>query len=44
MTGLDELTRDPRGPEPMDELPRPTTERWQPLRLGLVDLFYYDDE
>lgn len=25
-------------------LPRPTTERWQPLRLGLVDLFYYDDE
>lgn len=29
------------GPE---ALPRPTTERWQPLRLGLVDLFYYDDE
>ncbi|OMH23081.1 TIGR02680 family protein [Tersicoccus phoenicis] len=27
-----------------DALPRPTTERWQPLRLGLVDLFYYDDE
>ncbi|WP_299166908.1 TIGR02680 family protein [uncultured Arthrobacter sp.] len=25
-------------------LPRPTNERWQPLRLGLVDLFYYDDE
>ncbi|GAB3173796.1 hypothetical protein GCM10027059_45460 [Myceligenerans halotolerans] len=25
-------------------LPHPTTERWQPLRLGLVDLFYYDDE
>ncbi|MPV50648.1 TIGR02680 family protein [Pseudactinotalea sp. HY160] len=25
-------------------LPRPTSERWQPLRLGLVDLFYYDDE
>lgn len=25
-------------------LPGPTTERWQPLRLGLVDLFYYDDE
>ncbi|MGV8964879.1 MAG: TIGR02680 family protein [Cellulomonas sp.] len=24
--------------------PRPTTRRWQPLRLGLVDLFYYDDE
>src|SRR5690625_2984343 len=25
-------------------LPRPTSDRWQPLRLGLVDLFYYDDE
>ncbi|GAB7004677.1 TIGR02680 family protein [Nocardioides sp. AN3] len=25
-------------------LPQPTTERWQPLRLGLVDMFYYDDE
>jgi uncharacterized protein (TIGR02680 family) len=25
-------------------LPPPATERWQPLRLGLVDLFYYDDE
>jgi len=27
-----------------DTLPHPTTARWQPLRLGLVDLFYYDDE
>ena len=27
-----------------DRLPRPSLERWQPLRLGLVDLFYYDDE
>lgn len=27
-----------------DGLPHPVTERWQPLRLGLVDLFYYDDE
>jgi len=27
-----------------DALPRPSTERWQPLRIGLVDLFYYDDE
>src|SRR3954453_15038987 len=27
-----------------DALPHPTTERWQPLRLGLVDMFYYDDE
>ena len=25
-------------------LPRATATRWQPLRLGLVDLFYYDDE
>lgn len=27
-----------------DTLPHPTIERWQPLRLGLVDMFYYDDE
>ncbi|CAN5420933.1 TIGR02680 family protein [soil metagenome] len=33
----------PPGVDP-DTLPRPTTQRWQPLRLGLVDLFYYDDE
>jgi len=26
------------------ELPRPTRSRWQPLRAGLVDLFYYDVE
>jgi uncharacterized protein (TIGR02680 family) len=25
-------------------LPVPTRERWQPLRLGLVDLFHYDSE
>ena len=25
-------------------LPAPARERWQPLRLGLVDLFYYDHE
>jgi uncharacterized protein (TIGR02680 family) len=25
-------------------LPTPTSTRWMPLRLGLVDLFYYDDE
>ncbi|MGA2291813.1 TIGR02680 family protein, partial [Bradyrhizobium sp.] len=25
-------------------LPIPTRQRWQPLRLGLVDLFYYDSE
>lgn len=26
------------------DLPEPTMERWQPLRAGLVDLFYYDNE
>ena len=31
-------------PGEADALPRPTTQRWQPLRIGLVDLFYYDDE
>jgi hypothetical protein len=28
----------------MSFLPAPARERWQPLRLGLVDLFYYDQE
>ena len=28
----------------MTDLPPPTTSRWQPLRLGLIDLFHYDDE
>ena len=28
----------------MSRLPAPARERWQPLRLGLVDLFYYDQE
>ena len=28
----------------MSRLPMPARERWQPLRLGLVDLFYYDQE
>ena len=28
----------------MSRLPVPARERWQPLRLGLVDLFYYDQE
>lgn len=26
------------------ELPQPTGRRWQPLRLGLVDLYHYDSE
>ncbi|MHB1065331.1 MAG: TIGR02680 family protein, partial [Georgenia sp.] len=43
MTGLDDVGQAP-GAQPADALPRPTNERWQPLRLGLVDLFYYDDE
>ncbi|MDN5854620.1 MAG: TIGR02680 family protein, partial [Actinomycetia bacterium] len=47
MTSLD-ATSDASWIEPrtsgVDALPHPTTERWQPLRLGLVDLFYYDDE
>jgi uncharacterized protein (TIGR02680 family) len=30
------------GPKP--NLPTPARERWQPLRLGLVDLFHYDSE
>jgi uncharacterized protein (TIGR02680 family) len=25
-------------------LPAPSTERWKPLRVGLVDMFYYDAE
>lgn len=29
---------------PVADLPEPRTERWQPLRLGLVDLFYYENE
>ncbi|SCZ60066.1 TIGR02680 family protein [Thiohalomonas denitrificans] len=28
----------------MSDLPQPTRPRWQPLRTGLVDLFYYDEE
>jgi uncharacterized protein (TIGR02680 family) len=28
----------------VSRLPAPPRERWQPLRLGLVDLFYYDQE
>ncbi|MEC4016768.1 TIGR02680 family protein [Streptomyces sp. H27-D2] len=28
----------------MTTLPAPARSRWQPLRIGLVDLFYYDEE
>lgn len=34
------MTREP----PTIELPQPTRERWQPLRLGLVELYHYDVE
>jgi uncharacterized protein (TIGR02680 family) len=27
-----------------ESLPQPTNERWTPLRLGLTELYYYDDE
>ncbi|MDR2252754.1 MAG: TIGR02680 family protein [Bifidobacteriaceae bacterium] len=27
-----------------DSLPQPTRERWAPLRLGLTELYFYDDE
>ncbi|MFJ8578387.1 TIGR02680 family protein [Micromonospora sp. NPDC093277] len=27
-----------------ETLPQPTSQRWQPLRAGLVDIFYYDQE
>lgn len=29
---------------PRPQLPEPQRERWQPLRLGLVELFHYDSE
>jgi uncharacterized protein (TIGR02680 family) len=28
----------------VSSLPEPTRERWQPLRLGLIDLYHYDSE
>jgi uncharacterized protein (TIGR02680 family) len=31
-------------PPPRPALPKPTRERWQPLRLGLVELYHYDSE
>ncbi|WP_425838969.1 TIGR02680 family protein [Streptomyces fractus] len=30
--------------QPLKALPEPAPGRWKPLRIGLVDLFYYDDE
>lgn len=31
-------------PAPRPALPQPTRERWQPLRLGAVEVFHYDSE
>lgn len=31
-------------PAPRPPLPEPTRERWQPLRLGVVEIFHYDSE
>jgi hypothetical protein len=31
-------------PADTPNLPRPAKDRWQPLRAGLTDLFYYDQE
>ncbi|MEU6039484.1 TIGR02680 family protein [Actinomadura sp. NPDC047616] len=31
-------------PAPATRLPEPASERWKPLRAGLVDIFYYDAE
>lgn len=48
LNGVQEPSRaddaEAQGTGPDGALPHPTNERWQPLRLGLVDLFYYDDE
>ena len=36
---------EPQGPAPRKPaLPEPKLERWQPLRLGLVELYHYDSE
>ncbi|WP_327668756.1 MULTISPECIES: TIGR02680 family protein [unclassified Streptomyces] len=35
---------DPAAAQPLKDLPEPAPGRWKPLRIGLVDLFYYDDE
>lgn len=40
MTGLLDVRTEAARPD----LPVPTLARWQPLRLGLVELFHYDSE
>lgn len=34
----------PAAPVPRPALPQPIRERWQPLRLGVVEVFHYDSE
>lgn len=38
------LPLEPSGQPPRPPLPRPERRRWQPLRLGLVELFHFDSE
>ncbi len=38
------MTDLPLNKSPAAELPEPTRARWQPLRLGLVELYHYDVE
>ena len=38
------MLQDAPQPQPGPALPLPTRTRWQPLRLGLVELFHYDSE
>ncbi|WP_017595707.1 TIGR02680 family protein [Nocardiopsis potens] len=41
---MTQIPIEPALPGPADGLPVPVRERWQPLRLGLVDMFYYENE
>jgi uncharacterized protein (TIGR02680 family) len=40
----DQLWPEPAEPTAVPLLPAPVSERWKPLRAGLVDMFYYDQE
>jgi uncharacterized protein (TIGR02680 family) len=46
VTAIDETRGDDGGSVMTHQLdlPEPTRSRWQPLRAGLVDIFYYDSE
>jgi uncharacterized protein (TIGR02680 family) len=41
---MNDVTRSLSLPHTRPDLPIPTQRRWQPLRLGLVELFHYDSE